>query len=175
MPVTKRKSDGALKAVSKRVKTSEPTGTLLSEDELHEMTKEDLIQYTLQLQAEFAALPKPKVPSAEEIEKKAEKAQDMLIRGIEKQMKWTPSCKTGKAKFTYDGTVLNETIFQEMLGLPASHTKKMFKISVGYFMDNVGEPTGSVRYNTLRITSADINVRWSPEDGTFKVSGAYGL
>jgi hypothetical protein len=61
-----------------------------------------------------------------------------------------------------------------MLRLPENHSKKAFKIPLDDFFANVGEPEGSVRYATLSIKGPDVNVKWNPEDNTFKVSGKYG-
>lgn len=69
----------------------------------------------------------------------------------------------------------DERIFKTMLGLPNSHEKKMFKVPNDDFRYNVGQPQGKVGYSVLSITGTDVNVRWSPEEKTFKVSGTYGV
>jgi hypothetical protein len=80
-------------------------------------------------------------------------------------------CKTGKARFIYEGHIEDERIFRTMLGLPDNNEKNMFEMSAGDFHHNAGEPRGSVRYSTLKITSSDVNIRWTPGEKTFKVSG----
>ena len=45
---------------------------------------------------------------------------------------------TGKARFTYEGQLHDEAVFKAMLGLPATHEKKMFKISLEDFHDKEG-------------------------------------
>jgi hypothetical protein len=77
------------------------------------------------------------------------------------------------------GTILhldvpNAAIFKKMMALPDSHENKAFKIPVEKFQASVGYPRGEVRYATLFLQGENVNVAWSPEEGTFKVSGKYG-
>lgn len=79
-----------------------------------------------------------------------------------------------------------------MLKLDGPPTFKAKKFTVDEFQGMVGYIDKSVRYvyfstvqldfiliygicsyDTLRVTS-DVNVRWNPETGEFKVSGSYG-
>jgi CxxC motif-containing protein len=92
MPATKRKSDGAVEVPTKRVKTNSvaPNGVHYTKEELNDMSKDELITYALQLQAQIAAIPKPKELSKEEIAEKARKARDMMIKGIEKPLWYLP-------------------------------------------------------------------------------------
>lgn len=60
-----------------------------------------------------------------------------------------------------------------MFNLPDSHTK-IFKISMEDFENNVGSPRKSIRYSYLDLKGNDVNIKWNPEDNTFKVSGQYG-
>jgi hypothetical protein len=62
-----------------------------------------------------------------------------------------------------------------MFGLPDTHNKKMFKMRVVDFANIVGCPQGKVRYSILDITGSDINIRWTAEEKTLKVSGTYGV
>lgn len=191
MPATKRKSDGPIEVAAKRTKTT-PDSTTYSEAELRRMSKEELVSHALHLQSQLATSLAPKVVSEEEVAEKATKARHMLVKGIEKQMKvgnpiiaanelrltfakWTSSCKTGSARFTYEGSIHSRAVFEKALGLPSTHTKKMFKMSVVDFERHVGSPEGKARYNHLSITGNDVNVRWSPDENTFKVSGTYGI
>jgi hypothetical protein len=81
----------------------------------------------------------------------------------------------GKARFAYDGQFSDERIFKKMFGLPENHVKKIFKISNENFHYNIGHPQGKVRYSVLTVTGAEVNIRWSPEERTYKVSGTYGV
>jgi hypothetical protein len=169
----------------------------MNEEDLNDLSRDELVEYVLGLQEQLkealTAVPKAKEFTPDELKEKSFKARQMLVRGIAKQMKvstnvesidsylhadvvqWTPSCQTGKARFVYEGQIEDERIFRAMLGLPGKHEKKMFKMSAGDFHDNVGKPWDSVRYATLKITSSDVNIRWTPEEKTFKVSGTYGV
>jgi len=90
---TKRKSTGGTEAASKRARSSlsSPVNLVLTEDELNDMSKDELVQHTLELQAQLeatiAAVSTPKEMSAEELAEKSTKARQMLVKGIEKQMK----------------------------------------------------------------------------------------
>jgi hypothetical protein len=192
MVSTKRKSDAPVAVAAKRVR-SHPT----SEEALNELSKDELVQHVLelqeQLQTTIATVPKATEYTANELKEKASKARQMLIKGISKQMKasanpnliysnshpddvqWTPSCKTGKARFVHEGHIEDERIFKAMFGLPDAHNKKMFKMTRMDFADVVGCPQGKVRYSLLEITGADVNIRWIAEEKTLKVSGTYGV
>ena len=37
------------------------------------------------------------------------------------------------------------------------------------------EISASVRFSSLYLTGEYVNLKWVPEEGTFKVSGTYGL
>lgn len=85
---TKRKSAGGMEVPSKRAR---PDVVALTEEDLSEMSKEELVQHALelqsQLQANVATIPTPPELSAEELAEKAQKAKHILVKGIEKQMK----------------------------------------------------------------------------------------
>jgi ribosomal protein L29 len=95
MAATKRKSVGDTEpeVAPKRARSSLPVSpeTTLTEEELNDMSKEELVQHALDLQARLqlpvASIPEPKEMSAEQLAAKVQKAKQMLIRGIEKQMK----------------------------------------------------------------------------------------
>jgi hypothetical protein len=199
MAGTKRKSDGPVTVASKRARSdaTSSTPTYMNEEDLNDLSRDELVEHILELQQQLkealAAVPKAKEFTPDELKDKSCKARQMLVKGIAKQMKvsitsvlvypdphveiiqWTPSCKTGKARFVYEGHIEDERIFRAMLKLPDSQDKKMFKLSVDDFHNNVSQPWGSVRYSTLKITSSDVNVRWTPEENMFKVSGTYGV
>jgi len=89
---TKRKSTGGTDAASKRARSSlsSPVKLVLTEDELNDMSKDELVQHALELQAQLeatVAATTPKEMSAEELAEKSTKARHMLVKGIEKQMK----------------------------------------------------------------------------------------
>ncbi|KAI0635082.1 hypothetical protein C8Q77DRAFT_1054993 [Trametes polyzona] len=119
-----------------------------------------------------AARPKP-AKSQAELETAAEKIRRAAQSGIKKQMSWKPSCKTGSAKFSYDGICADPEVFGVLLGLGGPPTFKMKKFSTDEFQRLVGPIQSSVRYDTLYITGKEVTVRWS-ETGEFKFSGTYG-
>ncbi|KAF8601425.1 hypothetical protein BDV93DRAFT_445902, partial [Ceratobasidium sp. AG-I] len=79
----------------------------------------------------------------------------------------------GSAKFAFDGVCADPRVFGAMLGLDGPPTFKAKKFTATEFQELVGDIDKSIRYDTLRPTS-DINVRWNPQTGEFKVSGSYG-
>ncbi|KAF2275263.1 uncharacterized protein EI97DRAFT_82381 [Westerdykella ornata] len=176
MPAMKRKSDGTAEVASKRSRTNPPASAQVpyTKGELDAMSKEEIVAYALELQGQLASMPGRVELSKDEVQEKAHKAAVMLIKGIEKLMTWKPSCKTGTARFTYGASIRDEAVFKRMLKLPESHKKKMFKMPLHDFYDNVGHPRGKVRYSILRMSGSDVNIRWDPEECHFKVSGTYG-
>ncbi|KAI0646220.1 hypothetical protein C8Q79DRAFT_1009877 [Trametes meyenii] len=111
--------------------------------------------------------------SQAELEEAADKLRRAAQSGIKKQMSWKPSCKTGSAKWSYDGICPDPEVFGALLGLGGPPKFKMKKFSTDEFQKLVGPIQGSVRYDTLYITSAEVTVRWS-DTGEFKFSGSYG-
>ncbi|KAI0701681.1 hypothetical protein C8Q76DRAFT_633436 [Earliella scabrosa] len=122
-----------------------------------------------------AAAPKP-VKSQAELEAAADKLRKAAVSGIKKQMSWKPSCKTGSAKWSYDGICADPEVFGVLMNLGGPPTFKMKKFSVADFENCLGGISASVRYvpyDTLYITSKEVTVRWS-DTGEFKFSGSYG-
>ncbi|KAA1477279.1 hypothetical protein DENSPDRAFT_808447 [Dentipellis sp. KUC8613] len=109
----------------------------------------------------------------EELKAAAAKIRHAAMSGIKKQMSWKPSCKTGTAKWTYDGICPDPAVFGVLMRLDGPPTWKMKKFSKDDFEAAIGEVVASVRYDDLYITSKDVTVRWS-ETGEFKFSGSYG-
>ncbi|KAI0371868.1 hypothetical protein BV20DRAFT_1015858 [Pilatotrama ljubarskyi] len=151
----------------------------------------DLATYARTLEQQVAALTGPAAPVASsskavaqaapakpaktqaELEEAAEKIRRAAQSGIKKQMTWKPSCKTGSAKWSYDGICPVPEVFGALMGLGGPPKFKMKKISTDEFQRLVGPIQGSVRYDTLYITSNEVTVRWS-DTGEFKFSGSYG-
>nr|GAT53382.1 predicted protein [Mycena chlorophos] len=88
-------------------------------------------------------------------------------------MSWKPSCKTGSAKWSYDGACTDPAVFAAMLELSAPPKWKMHKYTTDEFQNIMGDIYSSVRYDTLRLTGG-VNVRYQADEGTFKFSGSYG-
>lgn len=61
-------------------------------------------------------------------------------------MQWKPACKTGSAKWAYDGVCNDPEVFGAMLNLGGPPTFKMKKISIGEFQEALGHIETSVRY-----------------------------
>ncbi|PIL27444.1 hypothetical protein GSI_10593 [Ganoderma sinense ZZ0214-1] len=158
----------------------------------------DLASYARSLELQLAGAPvagsskavvtKP-ARSQADLEVSAEKLRKVAVSGIKKQMSaesgphtrrcapisapWKPSCKTGSAKWVYDGICNDPEVFGCLMGLGGPPTFKMKKFSVDEFEKCLGALRGSVRFDTLYITSKDVTVRWS-DTGEFKFSGSYG-
>ncbi|KAF4634149.1 hypothetical protein G7Y89_g3965 [Cudoniella acicularis] len=184
---------------AKKARTS--AGTELTIDEFLDLTKEKLetvpqetlVNYILDLQnayreiesalsilqAQPAALKPSLTKEAEDpdkIEKQIEKLADMMSSGIKKQMKWQPSCKTGGKQWTYSAMVPSEAVFYKLFNMQEPKKAwKQKKISLGDFQAITGYLEASIRYGSLRITSNDITLKWDKDEGSFAVSGLYGL
>lgn len=116
---------------------------------------------------------KPKVKTKEELKAAAEKLRNAARSGIRKQMtvscyfthnhhtrrltspsmQWKLSCKTGSAKWVYDGVCADPAIFGAFLGLDGPPTFKTKKIPKGEFQDLVGDLCVSIRYVALDLLS----------------------
>ena len=71
----------------------------------------------------------------------------------------------------------NTDVFLKLFRLPADNQKKMMQVKMKEFEKKIAgkEISASLRYTPLYLTGDQVNVRWTPEEGTFKVSGTYGL
>jgi hypothetical protein len=102
--------------------------------------------------------------------------RDLCAKGIKKQMKWQPSCKQGRTKWSYEGVAPNREVFCSMFSFEtAGKPFKQKKITVSEFGKLFGDISASCRYNYLRITGENVNVHWSEEDKVFRVLGTYGI
>ncbi|KAL1941658.1 hypothetical protein VTO73DRAFT_7097 [Trametes versicolor] len=113
------------------------------------------------------------VKSKDELEVEAERIRNAAQNGIIKQMAWKPTCKQGRAKWSYDGFCPDPEVFGVLMGLGGTPKFKVKKFKAEAFEELIGELDRSVRYDVLHITSADVTVRWN-ETGEFKFSGSYG-
>ncbi|KAF8590986.1 hypothetical protein K439DRAFT_1644501 [Ramaria rubella] len=131
----------------------------------------DLAQYINSLESELKDVKKANEPvkkTPEELESLAEKIRRAARSGIK-------NCKTGTAKWVYDGVCPEPDAFAVVLGLETRPTWKVKKIPKDDFETLLGDTIeASVRYDMLFITSKEINVRWNEATGEFKFSGTYG-
>ncbi|OJT13470.1 hypothetical protein TRAPUB_10000 [Trametes pubescens] len=188
-PAAKKTRGGAAHAATVALVNSilaNPKGYPISGNE--EVVRKSLVElakYARELEEQIAGAPvagsskavvavaaKP-ARSQAELEAAADKIRRAAQSGIKKQMTWKPSCKTGSAKFSYDGICPDPEVFGALMGLGGPPKFKMKKFSTDEFQRLVGPVEGSVRYDTLYITSSDVTVRWS-DSGEFKFSGSYG-
>ncbi|KAJ7119687.1 hypothetical protein C8R44DRAFT_982357 [Mycena epipterygia] len=184
MPVTaKRKSDASAsgsrtkkaKNAPDRTEAKELVDTLLEGDgdtEISPSEARSMAEYARWLEGELSAT-KPKEKSPQEIRGAAEKLRNACVSGIKKQMTWKSTCKTGGSKWSYDGVCSDPAVFGAMLDLDAPPKWKMHKYTVAEFEAFMGSIDASVRYDTLELCG-NINVRYQPDEGTFKMSGSYG-
>ncbi|KAG6850622.1 hypothetical protein H0H93_010814 [Arthromyces matolae] len=87
---------------------------------------------------------KPKERSTEELQEAAKKIRAAARSGIRKQMTWKPSCKTGSARFVYDGVCADAVLFGAFLGLEGPPTWKTKKIPKDEF-ESLGGTAGAAR------------------------------
>ncbi|CAE6452102.1 unnamed protein product [Rhizoctonia solani] len=115
--------------------------------------------------------PPPKAPA--QIEAEVARIKTLIYRGIKKLMTWKPNCKYGRARYAFDGVCPDPRVFGAVFGLNGPPTWRAKKYTYADFETHVGEVEGRARYSQLVLTS-DVNVRYNPETGEFKVSGSYG-
>ncbi|KDQ64463.1 hypothetical protein JAAARDRAFT_118704 [Jaapia argillacea MUCL 33604] len=183
----KRKSDASA-STSKGKKARTSVGALLdailSNPLSYEISDDkDAVRRTLVEIAQYAQSlehaaangggPVPQPKTRQELEDAAEKIRKAAVSGIKKQMKWRDSCKTGTAKWSYDGICPDPEVFGVMLNLGGPPKFKNKKFPTADFEDLIGDISVSIRYDTLKITSNDVNVHWK-DGGEFKFSGTYG-
>ncbi|CAL1700159.1 unnamed protein product [Somion occarium] len=188
---TKRKSTAGAGVASKKARTDnshEAARALVSEilanpdayaiperDEDVRKILIELAEYARALEGQNASGSAGAPPkSKEQLEEAAEKIRRAAHAGIKKQMSWKPSCKTGGAKWSYDGICPDPNVFGVLMGLDGPPTWKMKKFTVNEFDELMGEITSSARYSELRLTGTNVNARWS-DTGEFKFSGTYGV
>jgi len=112
----------------------------------------------------------------EKIAERAVRTRNICITEIKKQMKWQPSCKTGKTKWSYTGMVPHEDVSYKLFRFEQPKKAwKVKKIPMGDFYQIFGSIDASVRYNTLSITGEEVRLNWDGEEETFKLAGTYGL
>ncbi|VDB96593.1 unnamed protein product [Peniophora sp. CBMAI 1063] len=182
----KRKSTGAAAGGSKAKKARTSTSTVDPYAQTRELIAavianpagygEDVVrlaQYAHALQTGAVSAPKPK-KNAEQLEKDVEKIKTAAYRGIKAQFKWRPSCKTGGARWSYDGFCPDPEVFARMMGLEGPPKWKQKKFGKDEFEDRIGRIVGSARYNDMYILG-DVNVRYNGESGEFKMTGSYGV
>ncbi|CAE6436248.1 hypothetical protein ACGC1H_005719 [Rhizoctonia solani] len=190
---TKRKSTAGT-STSKRAKTSDPFAhtkgtiqTILASPETFSLPSGDseyrqlvvsIAQYAKSLEGSIAvagssskAAPPPK--TAEQVSAEAERIINQIDRGISKLMTWKTSCKTGSAKYSYDGICTDSRVFGKVLGLDGPPNFKMKKYTKEEFEDLIGCISKEIRFDTLYLTGP-VNVRYNPDTGEFKISGSYG-
>ncbi|KAJ7434788.1 hypothetical protein B0H11DRAFT_2116406 [Mycena galericulata] len=181
---TKRKSDASATGGSRSKKAKnapdfsaakELVDTLIEGDDDAEISPSEarsIAQYARWLEEELAAT-KPKEKTKEEIDAAAEKLRSACVSGIKKQMAWKPTCKTGGAKWSYDGVCADPVVFGSLVNLPGPPKWKAQKYTVAEFERFMGSIDASVRYDNLELVG-NVNVRYQAEEGTFKMSGSYG-
>ncbi|KAH6914789.1 hypothetical protein BKA70DRAFT_1257070 [Coprinopsis sp. MPI-PUGE-AT-0042] len=121
-----------------------------------------LAQYARSLEEDVASM-KPKEKSEDEVTEEVEKLAAAVRSGIKKQLSWKPSCKTGGAKWLYDGVCNDPKVFGLMLGLGGPPTFKAKKLTTDEFLKAIGNFHGTVRYANLYLKD-NVNL-----------SGTYGV
>jgi hypothetical protein len=89
-------------------------------------------------------------------------------------MIWKPSCKTGSAKWSWEGSCgFAELLI--ILKLPAQ-TKpfKAKKFTAEEFQELVGSISASARYSTMHL-KGNVNLHFDPSDNSIKINGSYGV
>ncbi|KAI0111027.1 hypothetical protein F4776DRAFT_358024 [Hypoxylon sp. NC0597] len=113
------------------------------------------------------------------VQDKAYALRNVVYRQIKRQMKWTPSCRVGRARWSYNGGAANAAVFLRAFRLEATNNKgkkwKQKKIPIDDFESCIGQVEASIRWGSLRIMGPHVNLKWDKEDNMFTVSGTYGL
>ncbi|KAG8998999.1 hypothetical protein FRB90_012181 [Tulasnella sp. 427] len=114
-----------------------------------------------------------KAISEDKLDEAADKLARAALSQIKKQMVWKPSCKTGGAKWMYEGIAPDSAVFQRFMQLPEPPKYKTAKITLEQLYNILDSRyiQTSIRYGSLRITSPTINVKWNKDSGEFSLSG----
>ncbi|KAF8688207.1 hypothetical protein RHS03_09764, partial [Rhizoctonia solani] len=115
----------------------------------------------------------PLLKTPTQIEEEITRITNLINRGVKKLMTWKPSCKHTGSRYVFDGVCPDPRVFGAIFGLDGPPTWKTKKFTYHEFEKFVGRVEGRARYSSLVLTS-DVNVRYNPETGEFKVSGSYG-
>ncbi|KAG6813428.1 hypothetical protein H0H92_011125 [Tricholoma furcatifolium] len=169
MSSTKRKAGDSSATASKKARTAQekaiesvsdilhnPKGFILPDGDV-EVRKVlvDLAQYARGLEDQLEAQ-KPKEKSPEQLQAEADKLRAAVRSSIRKQMTWKPSCKTGSARFVFDGVCADAAVFGAFLGLDGPPKWKTKKIPKDDFEDLVGDLRVSIRQGFFLL-----NLRYS--------------
>ncbi|CAE6441825.1 unnamed protein product [Rhizoctonia solani] len=146
-------------------------------DEIREMIA-TMARYTKSLEGSIAVASRtgrdaPLPKTAEQIQTEVSSITNLITRGIKKLMTWKPNCKYGRARYAFDSVCPDPRVFGTIFGLNGPPPWKAKKYTYTEFENFVGEVKGRARYSYLVLTS-DVNIRYNPETGEFKVSGSYG-
>ncbi|KAF8539546.1 hypothetical protein BDD12DRAFT_882149 [Trichophaea hybrida] len=135
----------------------------------------DLVAYTLHLESS-SSTPGPAELSTSELNQKVSQLQGLVARGIEKLLKWKPSCKTSSATYSFEGICADPRVMAKMLGVEDATRFKAKKYTVEQFQDYIVEKSvyGNSRYTNLYLCG-NVNLRWNHETGEYKWSGKYGI
>jgi len=182
----KRKLDGPSAASKKKARSSAPSkdahaaarelaASINASPETFDLPDDDDdVRRALVSLAAYAKTLEPAEKSSSQIATEVDRLRRTAVSGIKKQMTWKPSCKTGSAKWTYDGICPDPVVFGALFKLDDKPTWKMKKYTADEFENFLGDSLQtSVRYDYLGLKS-DVNVRWNESAGEFKFSGSYG-
>jgi hypothetical protein len=133
-----------------------------------------------------AAVPAAAAPSPEALAEQKARFCAVALRQIRAQMKWKPSCKTGGARFSFEGMcapALYQALMREHLkpkerlpgGLKESSAKKLslseFRAAFNASWSDTSAP---IRYGSLSVGDS-LTLRYNAGTGELKITGSYGL
>lgn len=101
--------------------------------------------------------------------------KSIIQKQIKAQLKFSKSCKTGTAKWKFQGLCHSVEVFKALTGSDAKFKRK--KISLDEFnkiIDCYDGISASIRYGTLSV-NGDVSLNWDPNSLEFSFSGTYGV
>jgi hypothetical protein len=116
-----------------------------------------------------------KTISPEQLQSQTERLRKLMCKGIKSQMKWKPSCKHGRARFSYEG-ICDEPTFRALMKLDDKDKTKGKRMEPEKFQGEILEEEleASIRYGALYLRG-NVNVSYSQDENTIKVTGGYGM
>ena len=135
IPATK-KAKGPTKSTTKSTKAATPSVTAsYTANDLSLLSHAELVAYAIDLQKQLDTSKKSSSTSSnaqelkpEELKKKVEQLQTLMVRQIEKAMVWKPSCKTGSATFSQDFMVQHPQIIKKLFARVIKDNGKAWKM-----------------------------------------------